>query len=136
MATIIICSDFGAPQNKVSHCFHCFPIYLPWSDGTRCHDFWMLSFKPTLSLSSFTFIKRLYSSSSLSAIIDSSSGNLHCDTNIVKFWVVLLTSFKGNTSNWHMKSITSPYIERCHWRHFWWHFFHFLSGITPVRIYF
>ena len=26
------------PQNKASHCFHCFPIYLPWSDGTRCHD--------------------------------------------------------------------------------------------------
>ena len=24
-----ICSDFGAPKNKVSHCFHCFPIYLP-----------------------------------------------------------------------------------------------------------
>ena len=22
----------------VSHCFHCFPMYLPWSDGTRCHD--------------------------------------------------------------------------------------------------
>jgi len=21
--------DFGAPQNKFSHCFHCFPIYLP-----------------------------------------------------------------------------------------------------------
>ena len=30
--------------------------------------FWMLSFKPTLSLSTFTFIKRLFSSSSLSAI--------------------------------------------------------------------
>ena len=30
--------------------------------------FWMLSFKPTFSLSSFTFIKRLFSSSSLSAI--------------------------------------------------------------------
>ena len=29
--------------------------------------FWMLSFKPTLSLSSLTFIKRLFSSSSLSA---------------------------------------------------------------------
>ena len=26
------------PQKIVSHCFHCFPIYLPWSDGTRCHD--------------------------------------------------------------------------------------------------
>ena len=33
MAAITICSDFGAPQNKVSHCFHCFPIYFPWSDG-------------------------------------------------------------------------------------------------------
>ena len=22
----------------VSHCFHCFPIYLPWSDRTGCHD--------------------------------------------------------------------------------------------------
>ena len=30
--------------------------------------FWMLSFKPTFSLSSFTFTKRLFSSSSLSAI--------------------------------------------------------------------
>ena len=30
---------FGAQENKVCHCFHCFPIYLPWSDGTKCHDF-------------------------------------------------------------------------------------------------
>ena len=25
-------------KNKVCPCFHCFPIYLPWSDGTGCHD--------------------------------------------------------------------------------------------------
>ena len=25
-------------KNKVWHCFHCFPIYFPWSDGTRCHN--------------------------------------------------------------------------------------------------
>ena len=25
---------FGAQENKVCHCFHCFPIYLPWNDGT------------------------------------------------------------------------------------------------------
>ena len=25
------------PKEIVNHCFHCFPIYLPWSDGTRCH---------------------------------------------------------------------------------------------------
>ena len=25
-------------QSKVSHCFHCFTIYLPGSDGTKGHD--------------------------------------------------------------------------------------------------
>ena len=56
------------PPNKVCHCFHCFPVYLPWSDGPDAMIlvFWMLSFKPTFSLSSFTF-KRHFSSS-LSAI--------------------------------------------------------------------
>ena len=32
-------------KNKVWHCFHCFPIYFPWSDGTRCHDLSFLIFK-------------------------------------------------------------------------------------------
>ena len=31
------------PKKIVSHCFHCFPIYLPWSDGTRCHDLCFLN---------------------------------------------------------------------------------------------
>ena len=26
------------PRNKISHCFHCFPIYLYWVDGTECYD--------------------------------------------------------------------------------------------------
>ena len=49
------------PQNKVSQCFHCSP--------SICHEvmgpdamilvFWMLNFKITFSLSSFTFIMRL-----------------------------------------------------------------------------
>ena len=70
MAAVTICSDFGAQKNKVSHCFHCFPIYLPWSDGTDAMIlvFWVLSFKPTFSLSTFTFIKKLFSSSSLCVI--------------------------------------------------------------------
>ena len=29
MAAVSICSDFGPQENKVSHCFHCFPIYFP-----------------------------------------------------------------------------------------------------------
>ena len=35
------------PNKIVSHCFQYFSIYLPWSDGTRCHDLrflnWVLS---------------------------------------------------------------------------------------------
>ena len=119
MSSVTICSDFGAPQNKVPHCLHCFCIYLLWNDGTggegngnplqySCLEnpvdggalwaavqrvtqgwtllkwlgmyacivgldamilvFWMLNIKPAFSLSPFTFIKRLLSSSSLSAI--------------------------------------------------------------------
>ena len=57
------------PKKIVCHCFHCFPIYLPRSEGTRCHDLRFFEcFKPAFSLSSFTFIKRLFSSSSISAI--------------------------------------------------------------------
>ena len=43
MAAVTICSDFGDPQNKVCHCFHCFPIYLLWSDGTGCHGLHFLN---------------------------------------------------------------------------------------------
>ena len=58
------------PKERKCHCFHFSPIYMPWSDGTGCHDFifWMLSFKPVFSFSSFTFIKRLFTSFLLSAI--------------------------------------------------------------------
>ena len=58
--------------------FHCFPIYLKWVMGpdTMIFIFWMLSFKATFSLSSFTFSKRLFSSSSLSAIRAVSSAYL------------------------------------------------------------
>ena len=53
-----------------SHCFHCLPIFWPWSDGPDAMIlvFSVLSLKSDFSLSSFTFIKRLFSSSSLSAI--------------------------------------------------------------------
>ena len=59
MAAVTICSDFGAQKNKVCHCFHCFPVYSPWSDATRCQrssfsECWALSqlFHSPLSLSS------------------------------------------------------------------------------------
>ena len=34
------------PKEIVWHCFHCFPIYLPWSNGTRCHDHSFLNVEP------------------------------------------------------------------------------------------
>ena len=30
-------------KKEVGHCFHCFPIYFPWSDGTGCHDLCFLN---------------------------------------------------------------------------------------------
>ena len=37
-SAVILESPSPPPKYKVCHCFHCFPIYLPWSDGTGCHD--------------------------------------------------------------------------------------------------
>ena len=75
MAVVTICSDFRTQKNKVCHCL---PFYLPWSDAIRCCGLCFLNaeFKPAFSLSSFTFIKRLFSSFSLSAISVVSSAYL------------------------------------------------------------
>ena len=34
---------WSSPKNKVSHCFHSFPIYFPWHDGTGCHKLCLLN---------------------------------------------------------------------------------------------
>ena len=67
---VTVHSDFEAQENKICHCFHFLPPSI-------CHEvmgpdamilvFWILSFKPAFSISSFTFIKRLFISSSLYA---------------------------------------------------------------------
>ena len=64
MAAVTIGSDFGAPKMK--------SVTVSIVSPSICHEvmepyamilvFRMLSFKPTFSLSSFTFIKRLFSS--------------------------------------------------------------------------
>ena len=51
-------------KRRVCHYFHLLPTYLPWSDGTRCHDLGFLNVDFSLS---FALIKGL-SSSLLSAI--------------------------------------------------------------------
>ena len=61
---------FGAQENKICHCLHFFPIYLLWIDGTRFHDLSCLNvvLRPPFHSSFSPFIKRVFSSSSLSAI--------------------------------------------------------------------
>ena len=70
MVAVTVCSNFGAQRYKICHYFWFFHFYLPLNDGTGCMIlvFWMLNFKSTFSLSSFTLIKRLFSSYLLSAI--------------------------------------------------------------------
>ena len=87
---------FWSPEKKSCHCFHCFPICLPWVMGPDAMILvvWMLSFKPVFSLSSFTFIKRLFSSS-LSAIRVVSSTYLRLliflpDVLLSQFWFQLM----------------------------------------------
>ena len=102
MAAITICNDFAAPpQNKVCHCFHCLPIYLPWMMELEAmiFFFWTLSFKPAFALFSFTFIKRFFSSSSLSAIRVVSSAYLRL---LVFLPAILIPACPSSSLAFHM----------------------------------
>ena len=70
MAAVTVDSNLGAQENKICHCFHfppsiCCEVMGPFA---MILIFWMLSFKPAFSHSSFTLIRWLFSSSSLSAV--------------------------------------------------------------------
>ena len=92
MAAVTICSDFGAQENKVCHCFHVSP--------STCHEvmglgamvlvFCMLSFKQTFSLSSF--IKRLFSFFSLPVIRVVSSAYLRLLIFLLKILIAACAS--------------------------------------------
>ena len=70
MAAVTICSDFEAPKIKSVSVSTVTPSIFHEVMGLddMILAFWMLNFKPAFSLSSFSFIKRLFSSSSFSAI--------------------------------------------------------------------
>ena len=98
MAAVIICSDFGAQKYSLAM----FPLSI-------CHEvleldamilvFLMLSFKPTCSLSSFTFIKRLFSSSLLSAIRVVSSAYLRL---LIFLLEILILACASSSPAFHM----------------------------------
>ena len=67
--------------------------------GAMILVFWMLRFKPTFSLSTFTFIKRVFSSSSLSAIRVVSSAYLRL---FVFLLAILIPAFASSSLTFHM----------------------------------
>ena len=115
MAVVTICSDFGAQKIKVWHYFHCFPIYVLWSEGPDAMIlvFWILSFKPNVSLSSFTFIKKLFSSPSLSAIKVVSSSYLRLLMFLLQSWfqLVLLPAQRFSWCTLHISRVTIYSLE-------------------------
>ena len=123
MAAITICSDFWVQKNKVWHCFHCFPHLFAmkwWGPDAMIIVFWMLSFKPTFLLSSFTFIKRLFSSSSLSAIRVVSSAYLRLLTFLPAIlipayassspaFLMMYSAYKWNKQGDNIQAWCSPF---------------------------
>jgi len=120
MAAVTVHSNFGAQENKICHCFHFFPFYLSRSDGTRCHDVSFLKVEflsQIFLLSSFTLIKRFFSSSSLSDIRVVSSAYLRllifllailspaCDSSSLAFHMMYfaykLNKQDDNIQPWH-----------------------------------
>ena len=78
MAAVTIYTDSGAQENSLL-LFPLFPHHFAtkwWGPDAMILVFWVLSFKPAFSLSYFTLIKRLFSSSSLTAIKEVSSAYL------------------------------------------------------------
>ena len=93
--------------------FHCFPIYLLWSDGTRCHDlrFLNVEFKPDFSLSSFTLIKRLFISSLLSAIRVMSSAYLRL---LIFLLAILISACASSSPTFYMMYSTYKLNKQGH----------------------
>ena len=60
MTAVTICSDFGAQENKVSRCFHCFPITSWQIDGETVEtDFIFVGSKITMDDDSHETKRRL-----------------------------------------------------------------------------
>ena len=101
MVVVTICSDFEAPKKK--------SVTVSILSLSICHEvmgpdamifvFWMLSYKSTFSLSSSTFIKRLFSSSSISAIMVVSSEYLKL---LIFLLAILIPASASSSPTFHM----------------------------------
>ena len=124
MAAVTIHSDFGAPP-KIK------PLSVSIVSPSICHEvmgpdamifvFLMLSFRPTFSLSSFTFIRRLFSSFLLSAIRVVSSVYLR----LIFLPAILIPAYASSSPAFHMMYSAykfGEFYQTCK------------EGLTPVKV--
>ena len=101
MGAVTVHSDFGAKKIKCVTLSIVPPCICPEVMGPDAMTlvFWMLSFQPDFSLSSFMLIKRLFSSSSLSAIRLVSSGYLRL---LIFLLAILIPGCTSSNLAFHM----------------------------------
>ena len=101
MTAVTVHSEFGSQENKICRCFHFSPFIFHEVMGLEpmILVFWMLSFKLAFSFSYFTFIKRLFSSSSLSAIRVISSAYLKL---LIFLLAILIPACDSSSLAFHM----------------------------------
>ena len=148
MAAVTVHNDFGAQENKICHHFKFFCIYLSISHGNLNFlnvKFWACFF------SSFIFIKKLFSSSSLSSIKVVSSAYLRL---LIFLPVILIPAGSSSSPAFHRGTLHrglplwlrgkkkcrsckkggfDPWIRKIPWRRAWQPTPVFLSGESHGR---
>ena len=106
------------PKKRKCHCFYFSPSICHEVMGPDAMIFFFrtLSFKPTFSLSSFTFIKRLFSFSSLSAVRVVSSAYLR----LLKLLLAILISAKSTDT---FSSLHPALFQQGYYHHIRYHRF-------------
>ena len=140
MNRVTIFRDFGAPPttNKVSYCFHCFPIFMPWSDGTRCHEShfecWvssnlnhshlLLSSRSSVVLPMFSHMNRVICISDVTDISPSNLDSKPCFIQCgIVWWTLHVSSIKSlivqpwNTPfpTWNKFVVPFPFLTVASW---------------------
>ena len=100
----------GPPKNKVSQCFHCFPIYFPWGDGTGCHDLSFLNANCRRPWMPFQKILPMVSG------LWESSCVFHQETHRLIHISQVISNFKNTSKSIHWYSFTSLSITHRYYR--------------------
>ena len=112
MATVTICSDFGAQENSLTlFLLFLHLLAMKWWDWMTWSICLILSFKPAFSLFSFTLIKRFFSSSSLSAIRMISSAYLRL---LIFLPAILIPACNSFSPAFHMMCSAGSHHGRSH----------------------